>query len=78
MELEKQRDILIVGHQAVLRCLYAYFMNISQEELPYIRIPLHNIIKLVPKAYSCEEERFKLNIEAVDTHRPKPNAVISS
>lgn len=57
MELERQRDILIIGHQvgrvddacqaladpqAILRCLYAYFLALPQEELPYISVrPLH-------------------------------------
>jgi len=40
--------------------------------LPYIKIPLHAIIKLTPKAYGCDEERFTVPIGAVDTHRPKP------
>lgn len=30
------------------------------------------MIKLTPKAYGCDEERFKVPIKAVDTHRPKP------
>ncbi|KAF8298164.1 bifunctional 6-phosphofructo-2-kinase/fructose-2,6-bisphosphate 2-phosphatase [Clavulina sp. PMI_390] len=72
MELERQENIMIVCHQAVLRCLYAYFHNLSQADLPYIKIPLHTVIKLTPKAYGCEEERFKVPIKAVDTHRPKP------
>ncbi|GAA6029403.1 hypothetical protein JCM8097_003661 [Rhodosporidiobolus ruineniae] len=72
LELERQENILVVCHQAVLRCLYAYFHNLSQEELPYIKIPLHTVIKLTPKAYGCDEERFALPIEAVDTTRPKP------
>ncbi|KWU44883.1 fructose-2,6-bisphosphatase [Rhodotorula sp. JG-1b] len=69
LELERQKDILVVCHQAVLRCLYAYFHNLSQEELPYIKIPLHTVIKLTPKAYGCDEERFTLPIDAVDTTR---------
>ncbi|WAQ86446.1 hypothetical protein PtA15_7A172 [Puccinia triticina] len=72
MELERQENILIVCHQAVLRCLYAYFQNFNQDELPYLKIPLHTVIKLTPKAYGCDEERFTLPIEAVDTTRPKP------
>ncbi|KAF9507878.1 hypothetical protein BS47DRAFT_1488635 [Hydnum rufescens UP504] len=72
MELERQENILIIGHQAVLRCLYAYFHNLSQEDLPYIKIPLHTVIKLTPKAYGCDEERYQVPIGAVDTHRPKP------
>ncbi|TFK28157.1 fructose-2,6-bisphosphatase [Coprinopsis marcescibilis] len=72
MELERQENILIIGHQAIIRCLYAYFHNLPQEDLPYIKIPLHTVIKLTPKAYGCDEERYALGIDAVDTHRPKP------
>ncbi|TFY65678.1 hypothetical protein EVG20_g5410 [Dentipellis fragilis] len=74
MELERQENILIIGHQAILRCLYAYFHNLPQADLPYIKIPLHTVIKLTPKAYGCDEERYTLPIGAVDTHRPKPRA----
>jgi hypothetical protein len=77
--------------QAIIRCLYGYFMGISQAEIPYIKVcsmsyclppnrtdlsdqvPLHTLIKLSPRAYGCEEERYPLPIAAVDTHRPKPN-----
>ncbi|KAG9103679.1 Fructose-2,6-bisphosphatase [Ceratobasidium sp. 370] len=92
MELERQDNVLVIGHQAIIRCLwvaylttiasthgrdpsrYAYFHNLSQEELPYINIPLHTVIKLTPKAYGCDEERYTLPIGAVSTHRPKPKA----
>jgi 6-phosphofructo-2-kinase / fructose-2,6-biphosphatase 2 len=57
MELERQENILIIGHQAILRCLYAYFVNIAQPDLPYINIPLHTLIKLTPKAYGCDEQK---------------------
>jgi hypothetical protein len=36
---------------------YAYFHNLPQQDLPYIKIPLHTLIKLTPKAYGCDEER---------------------
>ncbi|KAL7418435.1 Fructose-2,6-bisphosphatase [Cryptotrichosporon argae] len=72
MELERQENILVIAHQAIIRCLYAYFLALPQEELPYINVPLHTLIKITPMAYGCHEERFPLAIEAVDTHRPKP------
>uniref|UniRef100_A0A1Y1KBZ9 6-phosphofructo-2-kinase domain-containing protein n=1 Tax=Photinus pyralis TaxID=7054 RepID=A0A1Y1KBZ9_PHOPY len=72
MELERQENVLVVSHQAVLRCLLAYFLDKSADELPYLKVPLHTIIKLTPVAYGCRMEKIKLNIEAVDTHRPKP------
>jgi broad specificity phosphatase PhoE len=43
-EIERQKqDIVIVSHQAVLRCLYAYFQDLPLEECPYISIPLHTV-----------------------------------
>lgn len=42
------------------------------DELPYLRVPLHTIIKLTPVAYGCRVEHIKLPIDAVDTHRDKP------
>lgn len=72
MELERQENIFIICHQAILRCLYAYFHDLPQVDLPYIKIPLHTVIKLTPRAYGCDEERYPLPIAAVDTHRPKP------
>jgi hypothetical protein len=92
MELERQENVLVVGHQVCelvspslvdvvspegtgysqvsvsaqqLRrdglltkfISYAYFHNLPQADLPYIKIPLHTVIKLTPKAYGCDEER---------------------
>ncbi|KAI9710192.1 MAG: Fructose-2,6-bisphosphatase [Chrysothrix sp. TS-e1954] len=71
MELERSENILIVTHQAILRCIYAYFMNVPQERSPWMEVPLHTLIKLTPKAYSTQEERFKANIPAVSTFRQK-------
>lgn len=42
------------------------------DELPYLKVPLHTIIKLTPVAYGCRVEHIPLNIPAVDTHRDKP------
>ncbi|XP_046463681.1 6-phosphofructo-2-kinase/fructose-2,6-bisphosphatase-like isoform X2 [Daphnia pulex] len=72
MELERQENVIVVGHQAVLRCLLAYFLDHSAEDLPYIHVPLHSVIKLTPMAYGCKMETIPIPIEAVDTHRPKP------
>ena len=97
MELERQENVIVVGHQAVLRCLLAYFLDHSAgillyfliaarirfillfffyaEELPYIHVPLHAVIKLTPVAYGCKMETIPIGIEAVDTHRPKPSVI---
>eukprot|EP00123_Amoebidium_parasiticum_P007979 comp18496_c0_seq1/m.19871 comp18496_c0_seq1/g.19871 ORF comp18496_c0_seq1/g.19871 comp18496_c0_seq1/m.19871 type:complete len:373 (-) comp18496_c0_seq1:342-1460(-) len=69
MELERAHNVLVIGHQAVLRCLLAYFLDMPAEELPYIKVPLHTVMKLTPVAYGCRVEQVPLNIDAVSTHR---------
>ena len=70
---EEDTLIYIIAHQAVVRAIYAYFHGISHDELPYVKIPLHTIIKLTPKAYKCLEERIEVPVPAVDTFRPRKN-----
>src|SRR5208283_707532 len=55
-ELERVRaPVLIIGHQAVLRALYAYMMDEPPEACPHIPVPLHTVIRLTPNAYGCNE-----------------------
>ncbi|KAJ8370129.1 hypothetical protein SKAU_G00101570 [Synaphobranchus kaupii] len=72
MELERQENVLVVCHQAVMRCLLAYFLDKSAVELPYLKCPLHTVLKLTPVAYGCKVESIYLHVEAVNTHRNKP------
>lgn len=72
MELERVENVLIVSHQAIIRVILAYFLDKKSEDMPYIQVPLHTLIKLTPKAYECGFEVFPLEIPAVDTFRPKP------
>ena len=61
MALESEREpVMVVAHQAVHRCLYAYFRNIPPHEVPFISIPLHEVIEIIPQAYGCTEKRHKL------------------
>ena len=60
-EMERTREpVLIVGHQGILRILYAYFMGLTREEAPYVSIPLNHVIQLTPNAYGCHERRVCL------------------
>jgi broad specificity phosphatase PhoE/predicted kinase len=60
-ELEREkRPVLIIGHQAVLRALYAYMMDRPPNECPFVSIPLHTILELEPTAYGCDERRVEL------------------
>lgn len=84
MELERQGNVLVICHQAVMRCLLAYFLDKGAgqkkkkcasvemmapaahwedvyesitsclhptEDLPYMKCPLHTVLKLTPVAY---------------------------
>lgn len=42
MELERQGNVLVVSHQAVLRCLLAYFLDKTAGNLFFIVITLLN------------------------------------
>ncbi|KAM6213106.1 6-phosphofructo-2-kinase/fructose-2,6-bisphosphatase 3 isoform 2-T2 [Sarcoramphus papa] len=72
MELERQENVLVICHQAVMRCLLAYFLDKSADEMPYLKCALHTVLKLTPVAYGCRVESISLNVEAVNTHRERP------
>uniref|UniRef100_A0A8B9JN33 6-phosphofructo-2-kinase/fructose-2,6-bisphosphatase 2 n=1 Tax=Astyanax mexicanus TaxID=7994 RepID=A0A8B9JN33_ASTMX len=61
MELERQGNVLVICHQAVMRCLLAYFLDKSADDLPYLKCPLHVVLKLTPVAYGkylCQSVHF--------------------
>ena len=61
IELERQRTpLLVIGHNAVMRTLYAYFHDHTAGECPHLDFPLHTVIELTPKAYGCQEQRYDL------------------
>lgn len=75
MELERQENVLVICHQGVMRCLLAYFLDKSADEMPYLKCPLHTVLKLTPVAYGCKVESISLNVDAVNTHRDRPEEV---
>jgi broad specificity phosphatase PhoE/predicted kinase len=61
LELERRAGpTLVIGHQAVLRALYAYLMGIERERCPHVDIPLHTVLQLEPDVYSLREQRIAL------------------
>ena len=68
MELERvAAPILVVCHRAVARCLYSYFLDEPPEVIPHLDIPLHTVMKLQPKAYSCLVSKYSLGIPSVES-----------
>lgn len=71
MELEKRDCAVVICHQAVARCILAYFLEEPCDKLPYLRVPLHTLIKLQPKPYGCDSETIKFDINSVDKNIEK-------
>lgn len=60
-ELERERSpVLVIGHQAVLRALYAYLMEHPPDACPNLALPLHTLVRITPTAYGSEETRIAL------------------
>ena len=55
--------MVLIAHQAILRGILAYFMEKPLTELPYIKVPLHTLIKITPVAYGCEVGSFNIQDE---------------
>lgn len=73
LELERQTTpTLIVGHQAVLRTLYAYLVGDPIERCPHLTLPLHTLIELTPNAYGCDEKRTLLTRPVEERHSIVP------
>ena len=61
VELERQQlPMLIVGHRAIVRCIYGFLKGIPKEDIPHLEIPLHTVFKLQPTSYGLDEERIAL------------------
>ena len=69
MELERrENDILIICHQAVMRCIMAYLSHTPLDDMPHMKCDLHTVVKIIPGAYSNSISKFNLDVAAVDTH----------
>jgi broad specificity phosphatase PhoE len=61
IEMERHREpLLIVGHQGILRIIYAFYTGLPRSEAPYVSIPLNTVIKLTPSARTCDTQRIML------------------
>jgi broad specificity phosphatase PhoE len=79
-ELESYREpVVIVGHQGVLRLIYAYFVGLDRTSASQGVIPLNTVIKLTPRTHDCIEERICLYNPAEDKDLvPSDNETSSS
>lgn len=65
-------DVLVVSHQAVLRCIMAYFKGTKPDDVPYINVPLHTLLIVRSYGYDFKVETVPLQVECVDTYRIQP------
>ena len=69
-ELERAtKPVLVIAHRAVLRCLYAYFMDKPLKDIPYLPMELHTVYKLKPSDYKTEMDKFTFGFLASRTAR---------
>ncbi|KAG5674337.1 hypothetical protein PVAND_004312 [Polypedilum vanderplanki] len=66
-------EVLVVSHQAVLRCILAYFKGSKPEEIPYVNVPLHTLLIVKSHGYDFKIETVPLKVECVDTYRMQPS-----
>jgi len=48
------------------------FFFILLDELPYLDVPLHTIIKLTSDGYNFKMDHFQIGVECVNTNRLQP------
>ena len=67
-------NLLIIAHQAVLRCIVNFLRKHDQKIMPYEKIPLHTLFKVTLDEDGINLiEEVKMAVECVDTYRPKPS-----
>lgn len=73
-ELETETNLMIISHQATIRCLMTLLLDLSMKELPYLKIPLHTIMQLTFSGNDVSIEHIRLPVDCVDTYRVKPES----
>ena len=73
--LNQEHNLLVVSHQAVIRCLLAFLMGSTPgRDVPYIKVPLHCVLKVTLREGENRVEFHRLPVECVDTYRPRAEA----
>ncbi|RKP19330.1 phosphoglycerate mutase-like protein [Rozella allomycis CSF55] len=68
LELEKAKcDVVICAHDTVLKCLYAYFLDRPDNEIPFLTFPRHLVFEITPRAYGYTESRYFVHPVALES-----------
>lgn len=70
--MNQSDNLLVISHQAVIRCIAAYLKKTPIGKLPYEKIPLHTVLKVTYDGSRNAIEKSYLHVECVDTYRPQP------
>jgi len=61
MELEHERKyVMIIAHESVLKCIYAYYFGTPQQEIPTLCLSPSQIIEITPSAYGCLQRSIQV------------------
>mmetsp|Transcript_12086 Transcript_12086/g.48658 ORF Transcript_12086/g.48658 Transcript_12086/m.48658 type:complete len:508 (-) Transcript_12086:20-1543(-) len=61
LDLERQTTpTLVLAHQAVLRCVYSYFLNVPLREVPFFSVPSHSVVTLTESPHTCTKSTLLL------------------
>lgn len=71
-DLETEDNLLIISHQATIRCLLSGLLGTPLSDLPYLKIPLHTVLKLTIDNTGISLENKRIPVDCVDTYRSKP------
>lgn len=72
-DIKPDENLIIISHQAVIRCILSAIQGISMEELPYVNVPLHYLLKVeFHKTGQHVVQKLPLKVQCVDTYRHKP------
>jgi broad specificity phosphatase PhoE len=67
LEFERtHKPYFIVGHQAVLRILLAYFYTLENAAIPFLDIPLHAIFRFESTHFGYKETQYMIDLDKFD------------
>ncbi len=70
-EMDRSHNLVVICHQAVLRCVFGFLLRRPAEEIPYIKVPLHTVITVTFRGGRNVVEYHRLDVACVDTYKPK-------